>query len=84
VGQYTISGAATFPGVHALEMDDTVASVVARNLVRPPPKSAPIILIRSGPDGKSRQFIELNAQGRLMDEKQNVNLRDGDELVFPG
>ena len=43
-----------------------------------------IVLIRRAPEGKTRQLIQLDARGQLMNEKQNFALRDGDELVFPG
>jgi hypothetical protein len=40
-------------------------------------------LIRQGPEGKSRQLIQLDPSGKLMDEKQNYVLRDGDVLIIP-
>jgi protein involved in polysaccharide export with SLBB domain len=82
-GQYILSGGVSDSGPHPLHAGDTVSIIIARNLVHPPSRSVTVVLIRTGPDGKTRQLIELTPQGELMDEKQNYTLRDGDELLFP-
>jgi hypothetical protein len=41
-----------------------------------------LVLVRRGPEGKTRQIIPVDSHGKLMDEKQNFALRGGDELVF--
>ena len=46
--------------------------------------SGAVMLIRLGPECKTRELIQVDAVGKLMDDKQNYLLRDGDELVFPG
>ena len=43
-----------------------------------------VVLIRRGPEGRTRRLIQLDANGKLIDPKQNVALLDGDEIVFPG
>jgi hypothetical protein len=84
VARYLISGGVSDPGPRTLTPGDCVGSVIARNL--PPSQGQPmtIVLIRHAPEGKTRQLIQLDAKGQLMDEKQNFALRDGDELIFPG
>jgi protein involved in polysaccharide export with SLBB domain len=84
VAQYLIAGGVTNPGPRALAPGDTVATVIARNLTLSSGQPMTIVLIRRAPEGKTHQLIQLDAQGQLMDEKQNFALRDGDELVFPG
>jgi hypothetical protein len=81
---YVVSGGALHPGLHTLQAGDTVSKIVARELPAAPGKPVTIVLIRQAPEGKVRQLIQLDAGGRLMDEKQNLALRNGDELVFPG
>jgi len=82
--QYVVSGGALHPGPHELRPGDTVSTILARDLPAKPGKPVTIVLIRQAPEGKVRQLIQLDANGRLMDEKQNWALRNGDELVFPG
>jgi hypothetical protein len=82
--RYVLSGTVPNPGPHDIQAGDTVESVVARNLPGPPGKPITIVLVRRAPEGMIRQLIQLDAGGRLMDPKQDVALRDGDELVFPG
>ena len=82
--QYVLSGGAAHPGHHELRPGDTVSTILARELPQKPGKPVTLVLIRRAPEGKTRQLIQVDANGRLMDEKQNVALRNGDELVFPG
>jgi protein involved in polysaccharide export with SLBB domain len=82
--QYVVSGGALHPGRHELRPGDTVSKILACELPAAPGKPVAIVLIRQGPEGKTQRRIQLDARGRLMDEKQNWALRNGDELVFPG
>jgi hypothetical protein len=82
--QYTVRGGVDHPGPRILAPGDTVASVLPYILSGPPGKPITIVLIRQAPEGKTRQLIQLNSGGQLMDEKQNWTLRNGDELEFPG
>lgn len=79
-----VSGGISSPGPRTLVPGDTVASVIARDLPAPPGEPITIVLVRRAPEGKTRQLIQLDAHGQLMSEKQNVALRGGDELIFPG
>jgi len=81
---YVVSGGALHPGRHELQPGDTVSTILARELPAAPGKPVGIVLIRQAPEGKTSQRIQLDARGRLMDEKQNWVIRNGDELVFPG
>jgi hypothetical protein len=80
---YLISGNAKNPGSRQLHSVETVAEVISNNLVKPPGKPTAIALVRRTPEGKSRELIEVDAQGKLMDAKQDYQLRDQDELIFP-
>ncbi len=82
--QYFVSGGIAHPGPRPLIPGDTVAGVIARDLPKLPGEPITIVLIRHAPEGITRQFIQLDAHGQLMSEKQNVVLRNGDELIFPG
>jgi hypothetical protein len=82
--EYLISGGVSNPGPRSLASGDCVATVIARNLPDSPGKPMTIVLVRRAPEGKTHQLIQLDARGQLMDLKQNVALRDGDELIFPG
>ncbi len=81
--QYLISGNVPAAGRHDLHPGDTVSVVLDRDLADANVGAITLVLVRQGPEGKSRQLIQLNASGKLMDEKQNYVLRDGDELIFP-
>jgi hypothetical protein len=63
---------------------DTVSTVLDRDFPNPLGRPCTIILIRQAPEGKTRQLIQLDANGKLINPKQDLVLRDGDELVFPG
>jgi hypothetical protein len=82
--QYILSGGVMHPGPQQLHPGDTVATIVARELPTGPGKPITIVLIRQAPEGKTRQLVQLNADGHLMDPAQDWALRSGDELVFPG
>ena len=82
--QYVVSGGVAHPGARTLLAGDTVSTVLARDLTNPPGRPCTIVLIRQAPEGKTRQLIQLDANGKLIDEKQDWSLRNGDELVFPG
>jgi hypothetical protein len=82
--QYTVSGDIAHPGPRVLQDGDTVSTVLARLLPAPPGKPITLVLIRQAPEGKTRRLIQVDATGKLMDEKQDWALRNGDELVFPG
>jgi protein involved in polysaccharide export with SLBB domain len=80
---YTVSGECPSPGARPLYPGVTVSKVLAGEITHSPGVATTLVLIRHGPEGKSRQLIQLDADGKLMDEKQDYVLRDGDELVFP-
>jgi hypothetical protein len=80
----TLSGGVTNPGPRTLAPGETVSMVVAQNFPIPPGKPVTIVLVRQAPEGRTRQLIQLDAGGKLMDPKQDVALRNGDEIVFPG
>jgi hypothetical protein len=82
--QYVVSGGAVHPGQHELRPGDTVSTILERDFPDKPGKPVTIVLIRRAPEGKVRQLIQLDANGRLMDQRQNWAIRNGDELVFPG
>jgi hypothetical protein len=82
--QITLSGGVTKPGPRKLAPGETVSMVVAENFPNPPGKPVTIVLIRQAPEGRTRQLIQLDANGKLMDPKQDWALRNGDEIVFPG
>lgn len=84
VATYLISGDVAHPGPRTLAPGDCVATVISQIFPASPGEPMTIVLIRRAPEGKTRQLIQLDARGQLMDQKQNVALRDGDELVFPG
>ncbi|HEX4052902.1 MAG TPA: hypothetical protein VHX86_01425 [Tepidisphaeraceae bacterium] len=83
-GQYVVSGGIPKPGSRRLIPGDTVATVIARDFPNPPAEPITIVLVRRAPEGKTRQLIQLDAHGQLMSEQQNIVLRNGDELIFPG
>jgi hypothetical protein len=72
------------PGARTLHPGDTVSTVLSQNLTAEPGQPITLVLVRRAPEGKTRQLIQLDAHGHLMDEKQDYTLRDGDDLVFPG
>lgn len=81
---YRLSGGLRNPGIRPLHGGETVASVVHENLaasLTPPPLT--IIYVRRGPEGKTRQVIDITATGHLAEPGQDQLLRDGDELIFP-
>jgi protein involved in polysaccharide export with SLBB domain len=82
--QYILSGGIKAAGRHDLHPGDTISIVLTRDLGASNVGAVTLVLMRHGPEGKSRELIQLNAIGQLMDEKQNYVLRDGDELIFPG
>jgi len=82
--QYVVSGGVAHPGPRTLRSSDTVSTVLAREMPQPPERAITVILIRQAPEGKTRELVQINAEGKLMDEKQDWTLRNGDELVFPG
>ena len=82
--QYVVSGGVSRPGPRTLVAGDTVSTVVARDFANAPDWPCTVILIRQAPEGKTRQLIQLDSQGKLINEKQDWVLRNGDELVFPG
>jgi hypothetical protein len=82
-GHYVLSGNVAKAGEHSLYAGDTVGKVLSR-VGAQPGKPITLVLIRRAPEGKTRQLIQLDADGKLMDETQNYVLRDGDELAFPG
>jgi len=82
--QIVLAGGVEKPGPRKLEPGETVSTVLAANLPNPPGKPITVVLIRQAPEGKTRQLIQLDANGKLMDQKQDWALRNGDEIVFPG
>jgi hypothetical protein len=82
--QYIISGGVPHPGPRTLISGDTVSIVLARDFPNAPDWPCTIVLIRQAPEGKTHQLIQLDSTGKLVNEKQDWVLRNGDELVFPG
>lgn len=82
--QYTLAGGIPRPGPRTLLPGDTVSTVLSRDFPFAPGKPTTVVLIRQAPEGKTKQLIQLNADGRLMDAKQDYALRNGDELLFAG
>jgi protein involved in polysaccharide export with SLBB domain len=80
--EYIVSGEVQNPGPRPLVAGANVAWVLANTPLTTPRGPMTLVLVRRGPEGKSRQLIPLDAHGKLMDEKQNYALRGGDELVF--
>jgi hypothetical protein len=80
---YELSGDCRSPGTRSLHPGDTVSTVLAREISQSPGTATTLVLVRHGPEGITRQLIQLDADGKLMDEKQDYVLRDGDELDFP-
>ena len=82
--QYILSGGVENPGPRKLEPGETVSMVITEVIPNPPGAPMTIVLIRQAPEGKTRQLIQLGSNGKLMDPKQDLSLRNGDEIVFPG
>ncbi|MGA3065644.1 MAG: hypothetical protein ABSF29_02230 [Tepidisphaeraceae bacterium] len=82
--QYVLSSPSGLAKPRELHPGDTVAIVLARDLANSGLGGVTLVLIRHGPEGKTRELIQLDAAGKLMDEKQNYVLRDGDEMILPG
>jgi hypothetical protein len=82
--QYVISGGVAHPGPRTLQPGDTVSSVLARDFPNDTGRPCTIVLIRQAPEGKTRQLIQLDAAGKLVNPKLDLALRNGDELLFPG
>jgi hypothetical protein len=83
-GVYRVSGGIATPGQRPLAPGETVSMALASSLhdlsVHPP---FTITLVRQCPEGKSRELIDVNHDGHLMEMKQDYVLRDGDELIMP-
>jgi hypothetical protein len=82
--QYTLSGGVNTPGPRALHSGDTISTVLAQNMIAKPGEPLTVVLVRRGPEGRTRKLIQIDANGKLMDLRQNYTLLDGDEIVFPG
>lgn len=82
--QYTVSGGVAHPGTRTLLSNDTVSTAIARDFPNGVGWPCTIVLIRQAPEGKTQQLIQLDADGKLINVKQDWSLRNGDELVFPG
>jgi protein involved in polysaccharide export with SLBB domain len=80
--QFIVSGEVQNPGPRPLVAGANVAWVLANTPMTNPGGPMTVVLIRRGPEGKTREMIPLDARGKLMDDKQNYALRGGDELVF--
>jgi hypothetical protein len=80
--QYIVSGEVQNPGPRPLVAGATVAWVLANTPLNTPHAPMTLVLVRRGPEGRTRQLIPLDSHGKLMDEKQNYAVRGGDELVF--
>lgn len=81
---FTLTGAVNNPGVRPMSSDQTIATALASQLkpIRKPRTT--IVLIRRGPEGMVRQLIDVDAKGHPLDERDNIALRNGDELLVPG
>jgi hypothetical protein len=82
--QYIVSGGVDHPGPRTLVAGDKVSTILARDFPYALGHPCTLVLIRQAPEGKTHQLIQLDPTGKLMDEKQDWALRNGDELVFPG
>jgi hypothetical protein len=82
--QYILSGGVENPGPRKLQPGETISMVLTQEIPNPPGAPMTIVLIREAPEGKTRQLIQLNSNGRLSDPKQDFALRNGDEIEFPG
>jgi protein involved in polysaccharide export with SLBB domain len=80
---YIVTGDVIEPGRHVLNPGETISMVLASDLFHSHGVAVTVVLRRQGPEGKTRELIQLNPDGKLMDEKQDYVLRDGDELIFP-
>jgi hypothetical protein len=49
-------------------------------LVLPP---MTITYVRAGPEGRTRELIDIDAMGLPIDPAQDHVMRNGDELMFP-
>jgi hypothetical protein len=72
------------PRPHKLKPGETISIALTLEIPNPPGAPMTIVLIRQAPEGKTRQLIQLNNEGRLIDPKQDLALRNGDEIEFPG
>jgi hypothetical protein len=81
--QFIVSGEVVqHPGPRPLVAGVDVAWVLANTPLNSSRGPLTLVLVRRGPEGKTRQIIAVDSHGKLMDEKQNYALRGGDELVF--
>jgi hypothetical protein len=82
-GQYVLSGGVRNPGSRSIG-GETISDVVRANmsdlLVRPP---MTITYVRAGPEGHTRELIDIDATGQPIDPGQDHVMRNGDELMFP-
>ena len=82
-GHYIISGGVAHPGMRPVT-NQTLADVIRANesdlLVRPP---MTIAYVRAGPEGRTRELIDIDATGQPIEPAKNHLLRNGDELMFP-
>lgn len=82
IARYTVTGIPG-AGTFVLVNGDTLLEVLNRHLSTAATRPSTIMLVRRCPEGNSRELIQLDAAGRLLNVKQNYVLRDGDELQFP-
>ncbi len=82
--RYMLSTGPNSAAWHPLEPGDSVETVLTQNPIPTPHGPMTVVLVHRGPEGRSRELIQLEADGKLMDPKQNYALRDGDELIYPG
>lgn len=78
---YTLTGSVRQPGVHVMASNDTIHSVLASQIIPGSRQRLTITLIRRGPEGMVRQLIDVDAKGHPLDERDNIALRNGDELI---
>ena len=81
---YQLSGDPALAGRRPLRAGETVGSAV-RQALAPTGRQGPltVLLVRRGPEGVTREMIDVNRSLDLKDGRQNYGLHDGDEIVLP-
>lgn len=79
----TLSGSVDHPGVRKLTRDQTISSALGSHILPTGRQRLTVVLLRRGPEGMVRQIIDVDGNGTPLDERENIALRDGDELIVP-
>lgn len=68
--------------VHRLRGGETISTALSAIPDADSRKSPEtLMLIRRGPDGMTRQLVDVEARYQLADPKKDQNLRNGDQLI---